>query len=492
MNKLHIYDSLSSKIKPFEPLKKGKVGMYVCGPTVYNDVHLGNVRTFLSFDLIFRYFKYLGYKVRYIRNITDVGHLVNDLDEGEDKISAKAKAENIEPMEVAHKYTTGFRDVMREFNALTPSIEPTATGHIIEQIEIIKKLLETKLAYESNGSVYFDIIEYSKENKYGELSGREIEDLIHGSRDLDGQKDKRSPLDFALWKKASNSHIMRWPSPWSDGFPGWHLECSAMSEKYLGYEFDIHGGGMDLKFPHHECEIAQNVGHSQKKGAKYWVHTNMLTLKGKRMSKSSGNVLLPMEIIKGDSKHLTKSYDANTTRFFIHQAQYRSILDFSDEALKASEKGYKKLISALELIKSRKNIGPENGSFDVKKWNQSCESAMNSDFNSPQLIAHLFEASKVIQQDIKDPSILGKNGAELLSEKMDIWIHDVLGLTNFKSEGSEIYKKALQGAMNIVFDARKNARERKDWKTSDSIRDKLLKAGIQINDGTNESDFTVK
>ena len=492
MNKLHIYDSLSSGIKPFEPIEKGKVGMYVCGPTVYNDVHLGNVRTFLSFDLIFRYFKYLGYKVRYIRNITDVGHLVNDLDEGEDKISAKAKAENIEPMEVAHKYTIGFRDVMREFNALPPSIEPTATGHIIEQIEIIKKLLEAKLAYESNGSVYFDIIEYSKENKYGELSGREIEDLIHGSRDLDGQKDKRSPLDFALWKKASNSHIMRWPSPWSDGFPGWHLECSAMSEKYLGNEFDIHGGGMDLKFPHHECEIAQNVGHSQKKGAKYWVHTNMLTLNGKRMSKSSGNVLLPMEIIKGDSKHLTKSYDANTTRFFIHQAQYRSILDFSDEALKASEKGYKKLISALELIKSRKNIGPENGSFDVKKWNQSCESAMNSDFNSPQLIAHLFEASKVIQQDIKDPSILGKNGAELLSEKMDIWIHDVLGLTNFKSEGSEIYKKALEGAMNIVFDARKNARERKDWKTSDSIRDKLLKAGIQINDGTNESDFTVK
>ena len=492
MNKLHIYDSLSSEIKPFEPIEKGKVGMYVCGPTVYNDVHLGNVRTFLSFDLIFRYFKYLGYKVRYIRNITDVGHLVNDLDEGEDKISAKAKAENIEPMEVAHKYTTGFRDVMREFNALPPSIEPTATGHIIEQIEIIKKLLETKLAYESNGSVYFDIIEYSKGNKYGELSGREIEDLIHGSRDLDGQKDKRSPLDFALWKKASNSHIMRWPSPWSDGFPGWHLECSAMSEKYLGNEFDIHGGGMDLKFPHHECEIAQNVGHSQKKGAKYWVHTNMLTLNGKRMSKSSGNVLLPMEIIKGDSKHLTKSYDANTTRFFIHQAQYRSILDFSDEALKASEKGCKKLISALALIKSRKNIGPENGSFDVKKWNQSCEAAMNSDFNSPQLIAHLFEASKVIQQDIKDPSILGKNGAELLSEKMDVWIHDVLGLTNFKSEGSEIYKKALEGAMNIVFDARKNARERKDWKTSDSIRDKLLKAGIQINDGTNESDFTVK
>ena len=492
MNKLHIYDSLSSEIKPFEPIEKGKVGMYVCGPTVYNDVHLGNVRTFLSFDLIFRYFKYLGYKVKYIRNITDVGHLANDLDEGEDKISAKAKAENIEPMEVAHKYTTGFRDVMREFNALPPSIEPTATGHIIEQIEIIKKLLETKLAYESNGSVYFDIIEYSKENKYGELSGREIEDLIHGSRDLDGQKDKRSPLDFALWKKASNSHIMRWPSPWSDGFPGWHLECSAMSEKYLGNEFDIHGGGMDLKFPHHECEIAQNVGHSQKKGAKYWVHTNMLTLNGKRMSKSSGNVLLPMEIIKGNSKHLTKSYDANTTRFFIHQAQYRSILDFSDEALKASEKGYKKLISALELIKSRKNIGPENGSFDVKKWNQSCESAMNSDFNSPQLIAHLFEASKVIQQDIKDPSILGKNGAELLSEKMDIWIHDVLGLTNFKSEGSEIYKKALEGAMNIVFDARKNARERKDWKTSDSIRDKLLKAGVQINDGTNESDFILK
>jgi cysteinyl-tRNA synthetase len=492
MNKLHIYDSLSSKIKPFEPVEKGKVGMYVCGPTVYNDVHLGNVRTFLSFDLIFRYFKYLGYKVKYVRNITDVGHLVNDLDEGEDKISAKAKAESIEPMEVAHKYTLGFRNVMREFNDLPPSIEPIATGHIIEQIEIIKKLLETKLAYESNGSVYFDITEYNKENSYGELSGREIEDLINGSRDLDGQKDKRSPLDFALWKKASKSHIMRWSSPWSDGFPGWHLECSAMSEKYLGNEFDIHGGGMDLKFPHHECEIAQNVGNSGKKGAKYWVHTNMLTLNGKRMSKSSGNVLLPMEIIKGNSKHLTKSYDSNTTRFFIHQAQYRSILDFSDEALKASEKGHKKLSFALELLKSRKNIGPENGSFDVKKWNQSCESAMNNDFNSPQLIAHLFEASKVIQQDIKDPSILGKNGAALLSAKMDIWIHEVLGLTDFKGEGSGIYKKALEGAMNIVFDARKNARERKDWETSDSIRDKLLRAGIQINDGTNESDFIIK
>ena len=491
MEKLHIYDSLSSKLKPFVSIEKGKVGMYVCGPTVYNDVHLGNVRTFLSFDVIFRYLKYLGYKVRYVRNITDVGHLIDDIDEGEDKIAVKAKAENIEPMEVVQRYSIGFHDVMRAFNALPPSIEPTATGHLIEQIEIIKKLLISGWAYESNGSVYFDIFNYNKNNSYGELSGRDINDMLHGSRDLSGQSDKKSPLDFALWKKASSGHIMRWPSPWSIGFPGWHLECSAMSSKYLGDSFDIHGGGMDLKFPHHECEIAQNIGSSGKKGANNWIHTNMLTLNGKRMSKSTGNTLLPRELLSGDSEHLTRPYTANTARFFIHQAHYRSILDFSDDALQSADKGYKRLISSRNLLEKRAKNGAKKGSFDVVKWHKSCESTMNNDFNSPQLIANLFEAVKVIQNDSKDSGILGQDGAILLAEKMDLWMHDILGLTNENVSDSDNYKTALKAAMEIVFETRKNAREKKDWIKSDSIREKLLEAGITIKDGADGSDFSI-
>ena len=491
MEKLHIYDSLSSKLKPFVSIEKGKVGMYVCGPTVYNDVHLGNVRTFLSFDVIFRYLKYLGYKVRYVRNITDVGHLIDDIDEGEDKIAVKAKAENIEPMEVVQRYSIGFHDVMRAFNALPPSIEPTARGHLIEQIEIIKKLLISGWAYESNGSVYFDIFNYNKNNSYGELSGRDINDMLHGSRDLSGQSDKKSPLDFALWKKASSGHIMRWPSPWSNGFPGWHLECSAMSSKYLGDSFDTHGGGMDLKFPHHECEIAQNIGSSGKKGANNWIHTNMLTLNGKRMSKSTENTLLPRELLSGDSEHLTRPYTANTARFFIHQAHYRSILDFSDDALQSADKGYKRLISSRNLLEKRTKNGAKKGSFDVVKWHKSCESAMNNDFNSPQLIANLFEAAKVIQNDSKDSGILGQDGAILLAEKMDLWMHDILGLTNENVGDSNNYKTALKAAMEIVFETRKNAREKKDWTKSDSIREKLLDAGITIKDGADGSDFSI-
>lgn len=491
MRKLHIYDSLSSKLKPFISIEKGKVSMYVCGPTVYNDVHLGNVRTFLSFDIIFRYLKYLGYKVRYVRNITDVGHLVDDIDEGEDKIAVKAKAENIEPMEVVQRYSLGFHDVMRAFNALPPSIEPTATGHLIEQIEIIKKLIISGWAYESNGSVYFDIMNYNKNNSYGELSRRDVNDMLHGSRDLSGQSDKKSPLDFALWKKASSGHIMRWPSPWSIGFPGWHLECSAMSSKYLGDSFDIHGGGMDLKFPHHDCEIAQNIGSSGKKGANNWIHTNMLTLNGKRMSKSTGNTLLPGELLSGDSEHLTQSYTANTARFFIHQAHYRSILDFSDDALQSADKGYKRLISSRNLLERRAKNGAKKGSFDVVKWHKSCESTMNNDFNSPQLIANLFEAVKVIQNDSKDSSILGQDGALLLAEKMDLWMHDILGLKNESIGDSIKYKTALKAAMEIVFETRKNAREKKDWTKSDSIREKLLNAGITIKDGADGSDFSI-
>ncbi len=491
MQKLHIYDSLSSKLKTFSPIKKGKVGMYVCGPTVYSDVHLGNVRTFLSFDLIFRYLKYLGYQVRYVRNITDVGHLVDDIDEGEDKIGLKAKIESLEPMEIVQRYSRGFHDVMRAFNALPPSIEPTATGHIIEQIEIAKKLLKTGFAYEANGSVYFDVVHYNKNNSYGELSGRNIDDLIHGSRALDGQSDKHSPLDFAIWKKASKEHIMRWPSPWSDGFPGWHLECSAMSAKYLGNCFDIHGGGMDLKFPHHECEIAQNNGANGKKGANNWLHTNMLTLNGKRMSKSTGNVLLPGELLSGESPHLSRSYSANSARFFIHQAHYRSILDFSDEALQAADKGFFRLKTSLDILKNRSKSGHENGSFDVKAWNASCESAMNNDFNSPKLIAILFEAVKVIQSDSKDPTILGDNGASILAKNMDIWMEDVLGLTSEYQGDSNIYKTALESAMEIIIDARKDARDKKEWNKSDDIRKRLASGGIHLKDGADESQFSI-
>ena len=491
MEKLHIYDSLSSELKLFSPVEEGKVGMYVCGPTVYNDLHLGNVRTFLSFDVIFRYLKYLGYKVRYVRNITDVGHLVDDIDEGEDKIAVKAKAENIEPMEIVQRYSLGFHDVMRAFNALPPSIEPTATGHLIEQIEIIKKLINSGWAYESNGSVYFDIIHYNKNNSYGELSGRDINDMLHGSRDLSGQSDKKSPLDFALWKKASSGHIMRWPSPWSIGFPGWHLECSAMSSKYLGNSFDIHGGGMDLKFPHHECEIAQNIGSSGKKGANNWIHANMLTFNGKKMSKSTGNTLLPKELLNGDSEHLTRSYTANTARFFIHQAHYRSILDFSNDALQSADKGYKRLTSSRNLLEKRAKNGPKKGSFDIAQWHKSCESTMNNDFNSPQLIANLFEAIKVIQNDSKDPNILGQEGAILLAKKMDLWMYDILGLTNDHVDDSNNYKTALTAAMEIVFETRKNAREKKDWAKSDSIREKLSNSGITIKDGADGSDFSI-
>lgn len=491
MEKLHIYDSLSSELKPFSSIKDGKVGMYVCGPTVYSDVHLGNVRTFLSFDVIFRYLKYLGYKVRYVRNITDVGHLVDDIDEGEDKIAVKAKAENIEPMEIVQRYSQGFHEVMKAFNALPPSIEPTATGHLIEQIEIIKKLINSGLAYESNGSVYFDIIHYNKNNSYGELSGRDINDMLNGSRDLSGQSDKKSPLDFALWKKASAGHIMRWPSPWSIGFPGWHIECSAMSSKYLGDSFDIHGGGMDLKFPHHECEIAQNIGATDKKGANNWIHTNMLTLNGQRMSKSTGNTLLPGELLSGKSKHLTRSYSANTARFFIHQAHYRSILDFSDAALQAAEKGYKRLISSRNILNKRPENGPKIGSFDVNKWDKSCQATMNNDFNSPQLIANLFKAVKVIQNDSKDFSVLGKDGAILLAEKMDLWMYDILGLTNDDKADSNNYQTALKAAMEIVIETRKNARDKKNWAKSDSIREKLSNAGITIKDGAAGSDFSI-
>ena len=405
-NQLKIYNSISGKKEDFTPIHPGKVGMYVCGPTVYNFVHLGNCRTFISFDLVFRYLKHLGFQVRYVRNITDVGHIVDDADAGEDKIAQKARLEQIEPMEVAQKYTVNFHDTLKQFNNLEPSIEPTATGHIIEQIQVIQKIIDNGYGYEVNGSVYFDIEKFDKKYDYGVLSGRNIEDMLSNTRDLDGQSDKRNPLDFALWKKAEPEHIMRWPSPWGDGFPGWHLECTAMSTKYLGNHFDIHGGGMDLKFPHHECEIAQNEASCGNTPVNFWMHANMLTLNGKKMSKSTGNNILPQELFSGDNSVLTKAYHPAVVRFFILQAHYRSILDFSDDAIQASEKGFTRLMEALTNLN---NVSTGSSThFDLETWKNNFYNAMNDDFNSPILIAHLFDAVKAINLIIDGKEIQRK------------------------------------------------------------------------------------
>ena len=392
---LVVFNSLTSKKETFKSISPNKVGMYVCGPTVYSNVHLGNCRTFISFDLIFRYLQHLGYKVRYVRNITDVGHLENDSDYGEDRIAKKARLESIEPMEVVQRYTLDFRDTMTKFNALPPSIEPTATGHIVEQIELIKKIINQGDAYEVNGSVYFDVIKSNKKTAYGKLSGRKIEELIHNTRSLEGQIDKKNPQDFALWKKAEPEHIMHWPSPWGEGFPGWHLECTAMSQKYLGSQFDIHGGGMDLKFPHHECEIAQAESVYKKSPVNYWLHANMLTLNGKKMAKSTGNNILPDQMFSGENKVFKKAFSPMVVRFFMLQAHYRSIVDISEIALEASEKGFNRLV---EGIKTLDNLVASSitSEFDLKAWKEKCYGAMNDDFNSPILIGYLFDAVKYI------------------------------------------------------------------------------------------------
>ena len=431
---LKIYNSLSGEKETFKPIHQGNVGMYVCGPTVYSNVHLGNVRTFMSFDVIFRYFLHLDYKVRYVRNITDVGHIVDDEDEGEDKIAKKARLEQLEPMEVVQRYTVDFHDILNAFNFLPPSIEPTATGHIIEQIEIIKTIIDNGIGYEANGSVYFDVVKFNKTNHYGRLSGRNIEDMLANTRDLDGQTDKRNPQDFALWKKAEPQHIMRWPSPWSDGFPGWHLECTAMSTKYLGTHFDIHGGGMDLKFPHHECEIAQNEACTGQTPVNYWLHANMLTLNGKKMAKSTGNNILPREILTGENTILSKAFSASVARFFMLQAHYRSILDFSDDAIVAAEKGYKRLMEALSVAKE---ITPNSKStIDISAWKQSCYDAMNDDFNSPILIAQLFEGVKFINLLNDGKENLTSAALESFIKAMNAFVFDVLGLEDEKVSDS--------------------------------------------------------
>ena len=486
MKELHIYNSLSSKKEKFKPLEEGRVGMYVCGPTVYSNVHVGNVRTFMSFDMIFRYLLHLGYKVRYVRNITDAGHLENDADEGEDRIAKKAHLEKIEPMEVVQKYTVDFHNTLNKFNFLPPSIEPTATGHIIEQIEIIKKIIDKGFAYEIKGSVYFDVIKYNKENHYGKLSGRKIEDLIHNTRSLEGQSNKKNPQDFALWKKADTQHIMRWPSPWGSGFPGWHLECTAMSTKYLGESFDIHGGGMDLKFPHHECEVAQAEICNGKSPVQTWMHANMLTLNGQKMAKSTGNYILPEDFFTGESEHLSKSFSASCVRFFILQAHYRSVLDFSNEALLASEKGYNKLMESVNTLENITFSNKTSG-FSIELWKKNCYQAMNDDFNSPILIAELFSAVKFINLVKENKASISEKDLLRLKSCFNAFIFEILGLHTL-NETENNHKDKLEESIKLLIKIREEARENKDFKLSDKIRNKLEQIGIQLKDlkeGTN-------
>jgi cysteinyl-tRNA synthetase len=482
-----LYNSLSGEKETFKPIHEGYVGMYVCGPTVYSNVHLGNVRTFMSFDMIFRYLKHLGYKVRFVRNITDAGHLENDADVGEDRIAKKARLEEIEPMEVVQRYTVDFHNILNMFNFLPPSIEPTATGHIIEQIEIIKTILDKGLAYVVNGSVYFDVLKYNETKRYGILSKRNVEDLIHNTRELDGQSDKKNPQDFALWKKAEPQHIMRWPSPWSDGFPGWHLECTAMSTKYLGDHFDIHGGGMDLKFPHHECEIAQGEACNNQTPVNYWMHANMLIMNGKKMAKSTGNFILPTEIFSGDNEHITKAYSPSVARFFMLQAHYRSVLDFTNNGLLASEKGFYRLMDAINILDELKTSS--TSTFNILEWKQGCYDAMNDDFNSPMVIANLFEAVKFINQ-IKDGSAtITKDDLELLKHTIYSFAFDILGLVNV-TKAAESTTDKLTSAVELLIQLRQEARANKDFALSDKIRDELAVKGIQLNDGKEGTTFS--
>ncbi|MBV6641727.1 MAG: cysteine--tRNA ligase, partial [Cyclobacteriaceae bacterium] len=468
------------KKEVFEPLNPPHVGLYVCGPTVYSDVHLGNVRTFMSFDVIYRYLKFLGYKVRYVRNITDVGHL---LDSGEDRISKKATLESLEPMEIVQKYTNDFHDVMATFNILCPDIEPTATGHLMEQLDMIDQLVENGLAYESNGSVYFDIEKYNKENTYGKLSGRKIEDLLNQTRELDGQDDKKNPLDFALWKKAAPEHIMRWKTKWSDGFPGWHLECAVMSTKYLGKEFDIHGGGMDLQFPHHECEIAQSYGTHKKEPARYWLHTNMLTVNGQKMSKSLGNSFLPKQLISGDHELLDQGFSPMTIRFFMLQSHYASTLDFSNEALLAAQKGYFKMANGMRIIKKMEfpetaEAIDEKQKEQIEKFCDNCFYAMNDDFNTALTIGHLFNILKkinAIHTGQLPIETIGKETFERMKTTFIEFNEEVLGI---KAEDS------LPGGqlLDIVLKEYKQAKDAKNYEKVDELRSALKESGIVVKD----------
>ena len=492
MSSLHVYNSLTRQKEKFEPLNPPYVGLYVCGPTVYSNAHIGNVRTFCSFDMIYRYLTYLGYKVRYVRNITDAGHLTNERGEGVNRMESQAKLESLEPMEIVQKYTVGFHQVMELFNTHPPTIEPTATGHILEQIEMIETLIQNGYAYEVNGSVYFDVKAYNDKHEYGKLSGRNIDELMAGYRDLDGQEEKRNSIDFALWKNATPAHIMQWRSPWGMGFPGWHLECSAMSTKYLGKDFDIHGGGMDLKFPHHECEIAQNEGSCGHGGAKYWLHTNMLNFNGQKMSKSFGNSILPMEFVTGEHALLDKGYAPSVVKFLFLQTHYASELDINIKGLQDAEKGLRRLMEAKEIVAqfNSNEFGQspiENTTQQIKSLCDDCKTYIDDDFNTARVIANLFELSTIINS-IKGGQIskhdMDKSLIELMSQTMHDYLIVVFGLKPFE----ETQSAKLDDVMQIVIDMRKEAKVKKDFATSDAIRNKLLDAGIQLKD---EKDGTV-
>ena len=479
-NKLVIYNTLTRTKEQFVPLHAPHVGMYVCGPTVYGDAHLGHARPAITFDILFRYLTHLGYKVRYVRNITDVGHLEHDADDGEDKIAKKARLEQLEPMEVVQFYLNRYHKAMEALNVLPPSIEPHASGHIIEQIQLVEEILKNGYAYESQGSVYFDVAKYNKDHHYGKLSGRNLDDVLNTTRELDGQQEKHNPADFALWKCAQPEHIMRWPSPWSNGFPGWHCECTAMGRKYLGENFDIHGGGMDLVFPHHECEIAQSVASQGHDMVRYWMHNNMITINGQKMGKSLGNFITLEEFFTGDNKMLSQAYSPMTIRFFILQAHYRSTVDFSNEALQAAEKGLERLMDAYNHLMKLK--ASDVSTVDVKDLRRKCYDAMNDDLNSPIVIAHLFDAARAINS-VKD----GKAtiSAEDLKELQDVFhtfVFDILGIKDEAASGGSNNNEAFGKAMDLLLTIRQQAKANKDWATSDKIRNELTAIGFDIKD----------
>ena len=476
-NKLYIYNTLTRKKELFKPLHAPHVGLYVCGPTVYGDGHLGHARPAITFDVLYRYLMHLQYKVRYVRNITDVGHLEHDADDGEDKIAKKARLEKLEPMEVVQYYTLRYHKAMEKLNVLPPSIEPHASGHIIEQIEFVKKIIDAGYAYESEGSVYFDVEKYNKDFHYGKLSGRNIDELLETTRELDGQTEKRRSVDFALWKKAAPEHIMHWPSPWSEGFPGWHLECSAMGTKYLGEEFDIHGGGMDLMFPHHECEIAQSVAALGKETVSYWMHNNMITINGKKMGKSLGNFITLDEFFTGSHPLLAQAFSPMTIRFFILQAHYRSTVDFSNEALVASEKGLARLLEAYERL--QKITPSATTTVDIAGLREKCEVAMCDDLNTPIVISHLFDACKSINTIIDGKGTISANDLEELKEVFKLFVEEILGLqTSTTDNNNDAYKKAI----DLLLSLRLQAKQNKDWAMSDKIRNELMALGFTIKD----------
>ena len=481
---LLIYNTLTRTKQLFKPLHAPNVGMYVCGPTVYGDPHLGHARPAITFDILFRYLKHLGYKVRYVRNITDVGHLEHDADEGDDKIEKKARLEQLEPMEIAQYYTNRYHDAMKALNVLPPSIEPHATGHIIEQEELVKEILANGYAYESNGSIYFDIEKYNKDHKYGILSGRNLDDVINNSRELDGVGEKRNQVDFALWKKAQPEHIMRWPSPWSDGFPGWHCECTAMGRKYLGREFDIHGGGMDLIFPHHECEIAQAVASQGKPMVKYWMHNNMITINGQKMGKSLGNFITLEQFFTGNHELLKQSFSPMAIRFFILSAHYRGTVDFSNDALVASEKGLERLMNGLadlDRIQPQADCDAETKKV-VKELRQKCYDAMNDDLATPLVISHLFEACSVVNKLLDHKATICQECLDELKSTMRLFAFDILGLADEKAANNEAREEAYGKVVDMVLDLRSKARANKDWCTCDQIRDALKAAGFEVKD----------